>query len=130
MGKIFLILLILFGAGLYFPESREVIVERSRPLLNPAYRWMSIQQMEQILTDLEEMEATRGNLPLARGAFDTWLEDRYPSESTRTDAWGERYRLEATGDRMRVISAGSDGQFGTEDDLVRERERSQGSRRR
>ncbi len=127
MGKLFLVLLALLGAGLYFPESREVIVERTRPILNPGYRWMTVQQMERILLDLGNHEGSRGELPRGPGEFDAWLNARYPQESSRQDAWGTRYRMEVSGAAVRVISAGPDGEFDTEDDLIREGEREPGS---
>lgn len=127
IGKVLLALLILLGAGLYFPESREVLVERSRPLLNPGYRWMTAQQMERILLDLENHEGTRGELPSGLGEFDDWLDQRYPQESSREDAWGTRYRLDVGMDELRVISAGPDGEFGTESDLIRSRARGSGA---
>jgi hypothetical protein len=122
MGRILLLLILAFALGLTFPTSRAVIVEHSRPLLNPAYAWMTGQQMTQIVSDLELHQDSRGPLPLGRREFDEWLERRYPQESTRRDAWGTRFRLELIGDRFLVVSAGPDKEFGTDDDIVRQGE--------
>lgn len=129
MGRILLLLLLGFAAALYFPQSREVIVDRSRPLANPAFRWMTTQQLNRIVEDLDVHQQSRG-LPVGRGEFDLWLDRRYPQERSRMDAWGTRYRLEVRGETYRVISAGPDGEFGTEDDIVREGMRSSAIRRR
>ncbi|MGV3533818.1 MAG: hypothetical protein ACO1QR_15730 [Chthoniobacteraceae bacterium] len=47
------------------------------------------------------------------------------TEITETDAWGRRlqveYRDEGLGERLVVSSAGRDGRFGTEDDIVAKR---------
>jgi hypothetical protein len=119
MGKFLLLLLVALALGLYFPESREMIAEHSRPLLTPAYRWMTNQQLGQIVQDLQVLEGSGGALPTQRGQFDLWLDRRYPQEGSRRDAWGSRYRLEIEIHQFRVVSAGPDGVFGTEDDLFR-----------
>ncbi len=128
MGKILLVLAILLGAGLYFPESREVIVDTTEPALNPWHRWVTNQQLGQIVEDLRSHEGMGGELPVRRGEFEAWLEDRYRVERSRVDGWGTPYRLELVGGGFRVISAGPDRQFGTGDDLVREGARAAGAR--
>lgn len=120
MGRLILILLVALGLGLTFPESREVILEHAQPLIDPGRRWMTSQELGQIVADLEVHQETRDGLPLARGAFDEWMDGRYQQESSREDAWGTRYRLELRGESFRVIAAGPDGEFGTDDDMWRE----------
>ncbi|TVP42273.1 MAG: hypothetical protein EA350_16635 [Gemmatimonadales bacterium] len=119
MGRILLLLLVAFGIALYVPESRAAIAEAAQPLANPAYRWMSHQQMTQIVDDLEISLGTGARLPVARGEFDGWLDRRYRQARSREDAWGTRYQLRVRGNAFEVMSAGPDGIFGTEDDLLR-----------
>jgi len=46
------------------------------------------------------------------------LEGAYLDASKRTvDAWENPFEIECEGDQIYVLSAGSDGQFGTEDDI-------------
>lgn len=130
MGKVLLFLLVALGAALYFPESRAVVVDTTRPALNPWHRWMTHQQLDQIVDDLRTMDASQGRLPTGRGEFEAWLANRYPQESSRVDGWGTPYQLEVVGSMIRVISAGSDREFGTEEDLVREGTRAGASGRR
>lgn len=118
MGRFLLVLLIALGLGLYFPRSREVIVEWVSPLADPAYRWMTRQELDQIATDLELHLERRGRAPFRGDEFDVWLDDRYPQERSRVDAWGTRYRAQVTAAELRVVSAGPDTEFGTDDDLV------------
>jgi hypothetical protein len=129
MRKLLLLLVIVIGVAVAVPEARDRLVDRSRPLLNPAYRWMTVQQLNQMVMDLEFHQETRGPLPTGRGEFDQWMNRRYPQERTRRDAWGTRYQLEVTADGFRVRSAGADGVFGTDDDVWREGERLVGRRR-
>ena len=126
MGKLFLVLIVALGLGLSFPESRDVIVEHTRPLMNPASRWHTVQELSLMVEDLELHQETRGDLPRGRGEFDAWLDRRYPRESSRHDAWGTRYRLEIQGDSFRVVSAGPDETFSTDDDIWRGAQRRRG----
>ncbi len=119
-GKFFLLLLVGMAAALYFPQSRAYITPYLKPLTNPAYRWMANQEMNQIVEDLRRHEQTRGVFPSRHPEFEAWLRERYPQERSRVDPWGTGYRLEPRGETFRVISAGPDGEFGTEDDLFRE----------
>lgn len=119
MGRFFLLLVVALGVGLYFAESRARILDVAGPMANPAYRWMSHQQMTQIVSDLEVVLGTGVRLPLARGEFDDWLDQRYRQLRSREDAWGTRYQLQSRGESFDVISAGPDREFRTDDDLVR-----------
>lgn len=128
MGKILVLLLAAFALALTFPSSRAVVAERAEPLMQPVHAWMTNQELNQIVEDLELHQETRGPLPSARGEFDEWMDGRYPQEPSREDAWGTRYELEVTGERFRVVSAGPDREFGTERDLRREGRRLRGRR--
>lgn len=129
MGKLLLLIVLALGLGLTFPESRAVILEHSAPLLDPAYAWMTNQELAQIVEDLEVHQESRGGLPAGRGEFDEWMEERYPQVGSREDGWGSHYRLEVTGESFRVISAGPSGEFGTDDDLSLQGARDPRSRR-
>lgn len=120
-----LFLLILLGVLAFsIPTSREYLLEATEPArawaMKPFWTWVTHQRMDRILEDLRTHEAVRGNLPVRRGQFESWLNDRYRSPEFRVDGWGHAYRLEVTGGVMRITSPGRDGEFGTEDDLVRE----------
>ncbi|MEX0856106.1 MAG: hypothetical protein WD056_00925 [Gemmatimonadota bacterium] len=130
MGRVMILLLLALGVGLYFQQSRAVIFDTAQPLLRPAYVWMTNQELRQIVSDLETHQESRGGLPTDRGEFDLWLDGRYPQETSRIDAWGNRYRLTVTTSLFRVSSAGPDGTFDTTDDLIREGQRVSGVRRR
>ena len=129
MGRILILLVVAFGLGLAYPASREIIVERAGPFMKPALTWVTVQQLNQIVDDLQFEEETRGRLPLGRGEFDQWMDRRYPQARSREDSWGTRYRLELAPEGLAVVSAGPDGQFGTEDDIRRTGSRARGSGR-
>jgi len=128
MGRVFLFFVVLLGIGLYRPDSRAVILEYTSPLANPALRWMTNQELRQIVDDLDVVQGSGQAFPSRPEEFDAWLNRRYPQEGSRMDAWGTRYRLNVSATHFRVISAGPDGVFGTEDDVFREAQRRQGGR--
>jgi hypothetical protein len=130
VGRLFLLLLVALGAGFYFPDSRAVLVEALRPALNPGYRWATGGEMKQIVRDLQEWERVGRPLPTGRGEFDTWMNNRYQLRESSMDSWGATYRLEVRGREVRVISAGPDGVFGTDDDMVESGELPPDRRRR
>ena len=126
MGKFLVLLLVGLAVAFSFEGSRALLLERMGPLANPGYRWMTTQELNRIVEDLELHQQSRGEIPIGgRGEFDAWLDSRYPQPRSRQDAWGTRYRAEFHGrDRFRVLSAGPDGVFGSEYDLWREGARS------
>jgi hypothetical protein len=122
MGRFLILLVVGLAVAFSLEGSRAVLLERMGPLANPGYRWMTSQELNRIVEDLEFHQQSRGEIPIGvRGEFEAWLDSRYPQPRSRVDAWGTRYRAEFHGrDRFRVLSAGPDGVFGTEDDLWRE----------
>lgn len=116
--KVFVLLVLAFVLAMFVEDSRAVILDFASPAMQPAYRWMATQEMKQISGDLETHYVSQGSLPFARGEFEGWLRDRYRDDRYHTDSWGTPYRLRVEGNSYQVISAGTDGEFGTDDDLV------------
>jgi hypothetical protein len=122
MGKLLLLIVAGLAVAFSIEGSRMALLERMGPLANPGYRWITNQELGQIVDDLELHQRSRGEIPIGRrGEFDAWMNSRYPQPRSRQDPWGTRYRAELHGtDGFRVISAGPDGEFGTPDDLWKE----------
>lgn len=129
MFKLFLLLAALFGAALYYPPTRDPVLDALRPLLNPGFSWASRGEMQQIVRDLQDLEREGRPLPTGRGEFEQWMGRRYQMFESTVDSWGNGYRLEVRGQEIRVISAGPDAAFGTDDDLVVQGPRSERRRR-
>jgi hypothetical protein len=120
LGRLFLLLLVVLGVGLYLPDTRARILERARPVIEPGYRWITQQELNRIAADFEVYISGRGVEPVALREFDTWLDDRYPRPRSRVDSWGSRYSVEVTRIGFTVRSAGPDLAPRTADDLVAE----------
>ncbi len=118
MFKVIGLLILALGAGLYFPGTRAPILAKAAPLINPALRWTTRGEMDQIVKDLENWERTRRPFPAGRGEFTEWLEARYQARDTAIDAWGLDYQLQSGSVSFTVLSAGPDREYQTSDDLT------------
>lgn len=122
--KLLLLLLVVLGAAVYFPESRAWILDHSRPVVNPILRTATESEMDKIVTDLKQhARENLGRMPDTR-QFEAWLEATYAAGGSR-DAWDSPYQLEdlRRDRRMRIRSWGPDRLRGTDDDLVVEFQR-------
>ncbi len=128
MFKLILFLLVALGAALYFPTSRVVVLDVAEPVLNPVMEWSTKGEMRKIARDLETFERSWESLPTQDG-WSRWLETKYTTDDGKTDSWGNDYALQVWPDSFAVVSAGVDGQMGTQDDLKTARERVAARRR-
>ncbi len=114
-----LVLLIIFGllVSYYFPDSRRMLVDKSRPLWIPIVEWNTKQEMKQVASDVVDQERLTGQLP-DRRHWKAWLEYRYSLQESWTDGWGSMYDLEVWPDSVGIISYGPDRTRGTDDDFV------------
>lgn len=122
-----LLLLIVFGvvAAYYFPDSREVMIRVAQPVLAPAIKWSTKEEMAQVGRNVIEHERLTGQIP-DRRSWLGWLDYRYSSDDLRQDPWGSVYQLRVFADSVAIISYGADRTRATEDDfqVVTPRERS------
>lgn len=118
--RIFIILVIALGVGLWFPESRAVILDYASPVVNPYLQMATEGEMQDIADELKEYQRENfEELPSERD-FDEWLEPRFTGNGG-VDGWGNpyEYRLERT--RLVLVSWGPDGQRDTDDDIYVDR---------
>ncbi|MEJ2540551.1 MAG: hypothetical protein P8188_11375 [Gemmatimonadota bacterium] len=117
MGKIFLGLVLALGVALYVDSSRAVIVERTKPLLDPYFVMATKSEMEKIAEDLQLYERENfGRLP-DRRRFDEWVERQYAG-GANVDSWGSPYEYTLARDSFYLRSPGPDRLRVTEDDIV------------
>ncbi len=117
MGK--LVLLIIFGlvVAFYFPNSRQMMFDKSKPVLAPFYRWQTRHEMEGVVRGLRDHERDNfGRLP-GRREWAGWLEDNYFGDLGR-DAWGQAYFYRTRRDSFYITSSGPDLVYQTEDDVT------------
>lgn len=113
-----LVLLVIFGivVAFYFPDSRRVMVDKSKPIWLPVMEWSTKQEMHQVANDVVDQERVTGQLP-DRRHWKEWLEYRYSLRDSWTDAWGSMYELKVWADSIGIYSLGPDKRRDTPDDF-------------
>lgn len=128
LGKIFVILVLLLGAGLYFPSTRPAILDFLSPVINPALVWQTRSEMAQITRRLQMINREGQPIPAQGQEFSEWMVRNFQGGSSR-DSWGNEYTLVTWPDSVGVVSRGPDLEINTADDVV-ETARIQRQRRR
>ncbi len=117
MAKVVLLLLVLLGASLYFPQTRPVIVDTLGPVINPFLTWQTKGEMDRIRRELEFLNRPGRELPAPGASFHSWVNQTFYLPD-RTDAWGIEYTLKVWRDSIGVVSNGPDQEVGTADDIM------------
>jgi hypothetical protein len=112
-----LILLIILGfvAALYFPDSRQVIVEQANPVIQPVLVWSAEREIQRLSQGVRMEAREKYTLPTNR-TWNSWLSENFSGDGT-TDPWGALYSYQAWADSFAIGSDGPDGQRDTEDDI-------------
>ena len=103
------------SAAMYFPDSRQAIIDRAMPVLRPILTRAANHEMLQISDELLHYDQIGRPLP-SRRAWLRWLDDNFPGESS-VDPWGSVYQFYPWADSLALISYGQDKERGTEDDI-------------
>lgn len=117
MTRLFLLIVLGVVVTYYFPDSRTMLVEVSKPLWVPVVKWDVREEMKQVGRDVVSYEANTGRLPERRRWLE-WLDYRYATNQLTTDAWGSTYELKVWSDSVGILSYGPDRTRNTEDDFV------------
>ena len=117
MGRLILLVILGISAAAYFPDSRQMLMEASEPIMVPIVRWVTTEEMSQLGRDVVAYEQTTGQLPDRRGWLD-WLEWRYTLDDSKQDAWDTVYELKVWADSVGIQSYGPDRTRNTEDDFI------------
>lgn len=118
MGKLFLLILLVLGAGFYFPHSRPTLLEWTGPIINPAMEWQSRNEMDQITRKIQMINREGQPIPAPGLEFSEWMVRNFQGGTSR-DAWGNEYTLVVWPDSIGVLSRGPDLEIKTLDDFQR-----------
>ena len=112
-----LILLVILGlvAALYFPDSRQMIVDKTKPVVQPVLIWNTEREIEKLSRVVRSDFRENYRLPANR-AWASWLTANFSGDAS-IDPWGKTYSYAAWPDSFWIRSDGPDGQRGTEDDI-------------
>lgn len=115
MGKLILLIILGLVVGMYFPDSRAVLLEKGEPALRPVLRWNAVSEMEKIAQGVQTLENVERRVP-AKGEWLKWVNANYVGDAVR-DPWGSVYGYEVQPDSFAIHSNGPDRLMKTEDDI-------------
>jgi hypothetical protein len=117
IGKILLLIALVLGAALYFPESRPVVLDILAPVLNPVFRWQTNGELSHILRELQTIQR-EGHQPLPQPGedFQAWMARNFQGGETK-DSWGNLYSMRVWRDSVGIVSRGPDLEIQTLDDI-------------
>ena len=116
MTKLILIAILGLVAALYFPDSRQMIVEEAMPILNPYLVWSAEREMEELSRSVRREARETYRIPPTRD-WNDWLTANFTGGAS-TDPWGRIYTYQAWADSFNLRSYGPDSERGTSDDLL------------
>ncbi len=119
--KLILLIVLGFVAALYFPNSRQAMIEIADPVIQPVLVWSAEREMERLSQGVRLQAREDFTLPTNR-TWNAWLTENFSGDAT-TDPWGELYAYQAWADSFAIRSDGPDGESDTEDDLRRSQQR-------
>jgi hypothetical protein len=117
LGKLILFLLLALGAGLYFPQTRPVLIDTFEPILNPILTWQTRGEMAQITRELQMINREGQALPEPGEEFQAWMGRNFQG-GDRLDSWGNQYSLVLWPDSVGIKSNGPDLELNTSDDIL------------
>jgi hypothetical protein len=103
-----LILLIILGfvAALYFPDSREMMIEEVMPVIQPMLVWNAEREMDALARSVQREARESYQLPATRN-WSAWLVANFTGDAA-TDPWGKTYSYQAWADSFAIRSDGPD----------------------
>lgn len=113
-----LILLIILGfvAALYFPDSREMMIEKVMPVIQPMLVWNAEREMDTLARSVRREARETYQIPATR-SWNAWLVANFTGDAA-TDPWGKTYSYQAWADSFAIRSDGPDGERGGTDDIL------------
>ncbi len=115
VGKLILLIILGFVTALYFPESRQMMIDEAMPVLQPVLEWSAEREIEVLSRAVRREARETYQLPATR-AWGTWLVANFTGDAA-TDPWGKTYSYQAWADSFAIRSDGPDGVRGNTDDL-------------
>lgn len=115
VGRLILLIILGFVAALYFPESREMMIDKAMPVIQPMLVWNAEREIEELSRAVRRDFRTTYQLPQTR-QWGAWLATNFTGDAA-TDPWGTTYSYQAWPDSFAIRSDGADGERGSQDDL-------------
>ncbi len=97
--------MIIFGlsAAMYFPDSRQAIVDRAMPVLTPILTRAAVGEMDKIGSELITYDRIGRRMPTRREWLG-WLDDNFTADGG-VDPWGNVYQFYTWADSFALASS-------------------------
>jgi hypothetical protein len=115
VGRLILLIILGFVTALYFPDSREMMIDKAMPVLKPMLVWNAEREIEELSRAVRREQRTTYQLPPTR-QWSAWLVTNFTGDAA-TDPWGTTRSYQAWPDFFAIRSDGPDGQRASPDDL-------------
>ena len=115
VGRLILLIILGFVTAMYFPDSREMVIDKTMPLIQPMLIWNAEREIEELSRGVRREQRQSYQLPPTR-QWSAWLATNYTGDAA-TDPWGTTYSYQAWPDSFAIRSDGPDGERGSPDDL-------------
>ena len=89
VGRLILLVILGFVAAIYFPDSRQVIIDEAMPVLQPVLIWNAEREMEELSRVVRREARETYQLPPTR-QWGAWLATNFTGDAS-TDPWGTTY---------------------------------------
>ncbi len=113
--RLILLIILGFAAALYFPDSRQRMIDLTMPVIHPMLVGSAEREMSALSRAVRREARTTYQLPQAR-SWDAWLVANFTDDGA-TDPWGKTYSYRVWPDSFAIRSDGPDGERGNGDDL-------------
>ncbi len=113
--RLILLIVLGFAAALYFPDSRQMMIDEVMPYVHPVLIWSAEREMEVLQRSVRREARETYQIPQNR-TWGAWLVANF-SPDAATDPWGKIYSYQAWPDSFAIRSDGPDGERGNSDDI-------------
>ena len=113
--RLIMLIILGFAAALYFPDSRQMMVDNAMPVVQPVLIWSAAREMHKLSLAVRREQHETYQLPQTR-SWGAWLVANFSADAA-TDPWGKTYSYRAWPDSFAIRSDGPDGERGSRDDL-------------
>ena len=116
MTKLILMFILGWVSAIYFPDSRQMLINVSMPIVKPFLVWSASQEIDEIASSIQSQGRGRKGIP-ATQEWTGWLMFNFTKDAS-TDPWGRAYTYRAWPDSFMIRSYGPDGEALSVDDLL------------
>ena len=86
VGRLILLIILGFVTAMYFPDSREMMIDKTMPVIQPMLIWNAEREIEELSRGVRRKQRQTYQLPPTR-QWSAWLATNFTGDAA-TDPWG------------------------------------------